>query len=104
MNTAPSATVGLAYSLGPGWSGKVLAAGRQCHFCTRVATLAGVIAVSAALSELWLTPSRYPGQSAGEMPALADPAGTSTSVARNVSNTEMGPLVLRPGNLISPSL
>src|SRR6266516_3715523 len=67
MNTAPSATAGLARKLP-----------LTCHLSTRLAALAGVIAVSALLNDPCPGPSRYAGQSVAVTVAEA---GTAMAIS-----------------------
>src|SRR5438132_338391 len=67
MKTRPSATVGLENSCAGGWPGMLGGSGVQVQTFFRPAALAGVMAVAAALEEVWLGFSRYIGQSWGPM-------------------------------------
>src|SRR5215467_14694574 len=82
MNTAPSATVGLDRN-------PPLA----CHLSTRLAALAGVIAVSALLNDQCPGPSRYAGQSVAMTRAEA---GTAMAIRPAPVIAASAPLSLLP--------
>src|ERR1022692_49204 len=87
MNTAPSATVGLALYAGSGWPGRFGRSPTKCHFRTSAPALPGVIATCARLSEACAGPPRKADQSPGPTAPVAGPCPASTSIAAPVAAT-----------------